>query len=79
MKDFFTQSHLNCVVLAQDVLVEKNFSMGPRDCCYGILVKNVAALGSCLKNLPEAKVKRFILITLTKEIQNIPAETLFSV
>jgi hypothetical protein len=31
-------------------------------------VKNVAALDPCLKSLPEAKVKRFILIALTKEV-----------
>jgi hypothetical protein len=28
----------------------------------------VAALCACLKGFPEAKIKRFILITLTKEI-----------
>jgi hypothetical protein len=31
-------------------------------------VKNVAAFCPCLKNMAEAKVKRFILITLPKEI-----------
>ena len=31
-------------------------------------MKNVAALDPCLKSLPEAKVKRFILIALTKEV-----------
>ena len=34
----------------------------------GILVKNVAAFCPCLKSLPEAKVKRFVLIALTKEV-----------
>ena len=33
-----------------------------------ILVKNVAGFCPCLKSLPEAKVKRFQLIALTKEI-----------
>jgi hypothetical protein len=37
----------------------------------------VAAFYSCLKSLPEAKVKRFILIALMKS-QKSPAETLFS-
>ena len=31
-----------------------------------ILVKNVAAFCICLKSLPESKVKRFILVVLTK-------------
>ena len=46
--------------------VEKNISMWHRDCFCGILVKNVAAFCPCLKSLPEAKIKRFILIALTK-------------
>ena len=33
-----------------------------------VLVKNVAAFCPCLKSLPEAKVKRFRLIALTKEV-----------
>jgi hypothetical protein len=66
MKDFVTEIDLNCVVPAQDGLVEKNFSRQSRAFFCGILVKNVAALCSCLKNLPEAKVKIFILIILTK-------------
>jgi hypothetical protein len=39
-----------------------------RDCFCGIFVKNVGTFCNCLKNLPEAKVKRFILIALTKEV-----------
>jgi hypothetical protein len=31
-------------------------------------VKNVATFCSCLKSIPEAKVKRIILIALTKEV-----------
>jgi hypothetical protein len=42
MEDFVTESDLNCVDQAQEALVEKNFSMWPRDCFCGILVKNVA-------------------------------------
>ena len=45
---------------------EGDFNSG--DCSCDVLVKNVAALCSCLKSLPKAKVKRFILIALTKEV-----------
>lgn len=31
-------------------------------------MKNVASSCPCLKSLPEAKLKRFILIALTKEV-----------
>jgi hypothetical protein len=34
---------VNSGVLAQEVSVEKNFSMWPRDCFCSILVKNVSA------------------------------------
>jgi hypothetical protein len=36
------------------------------------LVKNVAAYSLCLKSLPGAKVKRFLLIALTNEVSNQP-------
>jgi hypothetical protein len=39
-----------------------------RDHSCDILEKNVAAFCPCLKSLPEAKMKRFRLILLTKEI-----------
>jgi hypothetical protein len=48
--------------------------MWPRNWFCGILVKNGAVFCPFLKSLPEAKVKRFKLIALTKS----PAETLFS-
>jgi len=57
-----------CVELAQEISEEKNFSMWPRDCSHGILVKNVTAFCPCLKSLSEAKIKRFILTALTKEV-----------
>jgi hypothetical protein len=38
-----------------------------KDCSCDILVKNVAALCFCLKNLPEAEVKRFRLVVLAKK------------
>ena len=42
--------------------------MWHKDCFCGILVKNVATFYPCLKSLPEAKVKRLGLITLSKEV-----------
>ena len=37
------EGHLNCVgVLAQEVSLEKNFYMWPRDCLCDVLVKNMA-------------------------------------
>ena len=60
-----------CRPSTQEVSVAKNFSMWPRDCSCDILVKNVAAFCPS-KSLPEAKVKRFRLITLKKEISKQP-------
>jgi hypothetical protein len=83
MKDFVPEIDLNWADLAQEHSVE-NFSMWPRHCFCDILLKNVAAFCPCLKTPPEAKVKRFILIALTKEIskkkkkKKKPAENLFS-
>ena len=59
--------------MAQEVPEELNFNMLPRDCSCDILVKNVAAFCSCLKTLPEAKVKRFELILLAEEISEQPS------
>jgi hypothetical protein len=70
MEEFVAESNLKCADLAQAVSVEKNFSMWPRDCFYGML-KNVATFCTCLESLPESKVKRFILIALTKEVSKI--------
>jgi hypothetical protein len=67
MEDSGTEGDLNCV--AQSNRFQRR-SMGPRDCSCNILVKNVAAFCPCLKSLPEAKVKRFRLIALTKEIKS---------
>ena len=68
MKDLVAKSDLNCTDLAQEVSVEKNFSMWPRDCFCSILVKNMAAFCPCLNSLHKAKVKSLRLITLTKEV-----------
>jgi hypothetical protein len=70
MKDFVAEIDLNCADLAQVGSMEKNFSMWPRDCFCGILMKNVAAFCPCSKSVPEAKVKRFRLIALKKKSQN---------
>ena len=36
-------------------------------------MNNVTAFCPCLKSLPESKVKRFILIALTKEVSKKPS------
>ena len=69
MEDSGAEGDLNCIgLLAQGVSEEKSFSMWPTDCSCNILIKNVAAFWLCSKSLPEAKVKRFRLIALTKEV-----------
>jgi hypothetical protein len=73
MEDFVAVSDLNSADLAQEISV-KNFSIWPRDCFCSSLVKNVAACCPCLKSLPEAKVKRFSLITVLVRVP-IPAQT----
>ena len=55
---------------AEEVSMEKNCSMWPRDFFCDVLVKNMAAFCKCLKRLP--KVKRFILIASTKEVSKEP-------
>jgi hypothetical protein len=47
---------------------EKNFSKWPRDCFCHILLKNRDDFWPWMKSLPEAKLKRFWLIALTKEV-----------
>jgi hypothetical protein len=68
IEDFVAGSNLNCVDLTQEISKEKNFRMWHKDCVCGILVKNVATFCSCLKSLPEAKVKRLRLIAVTTEV-----------
>jgi hypothetical protein len=68
MEDFVAVSDLNSADLAQEVSEERNVCMWYRVCFCGILVKNVAGFCPCLESLLEAKVKRFILIALTKEV-----------
>jgi hypothetical protein len=72
IEDFIAECDLNCADLAQEVSVEKNFSVWPRDCFCGIWVRKVAAFCHCPKSLPEAKMKRFILIALKKEVSKQP-------
>ena len=43
------------------------------DCFYDVSVKNIAAFCPCLKSLPEVKVKRFIVISLTKKCSKKPS------
>ena len=43
MEDIDAEGDLNCADLTQDVSMEKDFSMWPRDCSYDSLGKNMAA------------------------------------
>jgi hypothetical protein len=72
MEDIGAEGDLNCGDLAQEISEEQNFSMWSRDCSCGVLVEIVAAFSPCLQILPEAKVKRFSLIELIKEISKQP-------
>lgn len=58
MEGFVVVSYFNCADLAQEVSVENNFSMWPRDYFCSILVTNMATFGPSLRSLPEAKEKR---------------------
>lgn len=73
MEGIVAEGDLNCADLAPEVSGKKIFSMWPRECSCGILVKGVALFYPCLRGLPEAKVKRFILIALTKEVSKKPS------
>jgi hypothetical protein len=53
-----------------DIGDESDLNSG--DCSY-VLVKNVPAFRPCLESLTEAKIKRFILIELTKEVSKKPS------
>ena len=66
MKDFVAEIDLNCAELNQELSVESDFIMWPSNCFCGILIKDVGAFCPCLKSLPEAKVKRFMLICINK-------------
>jgi hypothetical protein len=78
MEDFVAGSNLNCVDPAQEISKDNNFRLWHKDCFCGILVKNVATFCLCLKSLPEAKVKRLVLIELTKEVSKIAQQRLCS-
>lgn len=71
MEDCGAEGHLmNCGGLDQEVSGEKNINMWPRDHSCDTWVKNAAALCTCPKSLPEAKVKRFGLIPGQRKFQN---------
>lgn len=71
MEDFVAVSDLHCADLAQEVSVQKNFSMWPTDCSCDILVKIVAAHALVQrKKVPVAKLKDFGLISWQKKSQN---------
>ena len=76
IEDSVTESDLKCAVLAQEISVEKNFSMWLRDwffCLFvlffcRILVNSMATLYHSLKSQNETKTQKFRLIALTKEV-----------
>jgi hypothetical protein len=72
MEDTGAEGDLNFGNMIQEVLEENTISMWPIDYFCDILVKNVAAFCPCLKSLPEAKMKRFRLNALAKEISKQP-------
>lgn len=64
---------LNCGGLAEEALEEKKSNMLSGDCSYGVLVKNVATFCPHLGSLLEAKVRRFRLVSLRKEVFKKPS------
>lgn len=78
VENFLAESDLNYADMAQDVSVEKNFTMCSRDNFGDNLVKNLTAFYPCLKSLPKAKLKRFILIVFTKEVSKKSQQRLWS-
>jgi hypothetical protein len=69
---FVALSGLSCAESSQDVSVKKHFIMRPRDCFSGILLKNMTAFCPSLKSVPDAKVNKLGLMTLVKEISEMP-------
>ena len=68
IEDSGAKGGLNWIgLLAQGVSMEKYVA-----CFCDILVKNMAALCYCPKNLSEAKVKKLRLIALTNEVSRQP-------
>jgi hypothetical protein len=55
----------------EDIGTEDDVNCG--DSSYDVLVKNVAAFCPCSQHLPEAKVKRFVFTTSTKEVTKNPS------
>ena len=75
-EDSGTKSNTNSDSLAQEVSKEKNISKWPRDCSSDILVKSVAAFGTCFKNLPETRLKSLGFRALTEKISRQSHDTL---
>jgi hypothetical protein len=57
--------------LTQDVSVE-NFNMWPRDCFLWYFGEECGYFWPLSESLPETKVRRLILIALTKEVSETP-------
>jgi len=72
-EDSGAESDLNGGDLAQEDSEQKNLSMLPRDHSCDIYVKNVVGFCPCLRSRPEAKMMRFRVIALAKEISKQPS------
>jgi hypothetical protein len=70
MEDSIPEGDLNWGggALVKEFLEGKYFNLFPSDQSCNILVKNMAAFCHYLRSLPDAKVKKFRLTALSKEI-----------
>jgi hypothetical protein len=71
MEDFVAENDLNCADLAQEMSVENNLRIWPRDFLW-YLSEECGYFCPCLKSLPGAKVKRLRLIALMKKVSETP-------
>lgn len=72
VEDSDAKSSIDYWVLAQEVSEGNNINSCDRAHSCGILPNNVVAFCSYPKNLPEAKLKRFGIMSLVKEIPRSP-------
>ena len=68
MEGTYTENNEDYDTLAQEILEDKNISKWPRDHSCNILTMNVAAFCPCPKHLPEAKLRKFELMSLAEKI-----------
>jgi hypothetical protein len=72
VEDRGAERNLDCYGPVKEVLKEKNTSKWFRGCSCNILVMNIATFCPSPKNLPEAKLKSFGLMSLAEEISRQP-------